>query len=224
MSIGKTKLIVGLGNPGKDYKNTRHNIGFEILDLLAFKSGFEFKKESKFEAELVVQNILVDYVLKSKVQNPKFEDENVSSLEPQASNQLACKLILAKPTTYMNNSGRAVQKLVKFYKIDPENILVVQDDVTLETGKLRMAFDRGAGGQHGIEDIIASLGGTKKFHRVKVGVGPDPGGDKRSDYVLSIFPKAQKDIVETMVYESYELVLKWLTEADPQQIKEIKLK
>ncbi|MDD9898826.1 MAG: aminoacyl-tRNA hydrolase [Candidatus Melainabacteria bacterium] len=212
----KTKLIVGLGNPGKDYKNTRHNIGFEVLDLIAFKSGLEFKKESKFEAELASASLSVNYKIKTKEKN---EEGEVLDCFADAHNDL--KLILVKPTTYMNNSGRAVQKLAKFYKIPAENILVVQDDVTLDAGKLRMAFDRGAGGQHGIEDIIACLGGTKKFHRIKLGVGPDPGGDRRSDYVLATFPKKEKDIVEQMIYESYELALKWLTEHDPQQIKSI---
>lgn len=229
----KTKLIIGLGNPGKDYNNTRHNIGFAVLDGFAFKQGLSFKKEKKFEAEVVMGDFIVEYSLKTKSNKntdvnslpEKLPDARISSDERNAAAgtlQVGCKLILAKPITFMNNSGRAVTKLAQFYKIATEDILVIHDDVSMDTGKLRMAFERGAGGQHGVEDIIANVG--KKFHRLKLGVGPDPGGEIRADYVLSSFPKKEKKLVDTMTQEAIELIIKWLSELeDIQQIETIRL-
>lgn len=178
----RTKLIVGLGNPGTEYNGTRHNIGFRVLDVLANKLDLKFKKETKLRADVAT------YIT-----------------------ELGSKVILAKPLTFMNNSGEAVSKLMKFYKIPATNILVVHDDVSMDTGKLRPAFDRGAGGQHGIEDIIEKLGGSKAFHRLKFGVGPDPGGEARADYVLSKFPKKEAELIEATISAAIELIEKWVT-------------
>jgi peptidyl-tRNA hydrolase, PTH1 family len=228
MSIDKkTKLIIGLGNPGKNYDKTRHNIGFAILDELAFKQGLSFSKEKKFEAEVATVDLKLEYSLKSK-KPKKTEDPALDchvGTSPSRNDESICndvKIILAKPTTFMNNSGRAVSKLAKFYKIAPEDILVIHDDVSLDTGKLRMAFNRGAGGQHGVEDIMASIG--KNFYRIKAGVGPDPGGDTRADYVLSIFPKKERETIAAMLSDSIELIYQWLTELeDPQLIESLKV-
>ncbi len=167
------KLVVGLGNPGKKYSATRHNIGFAVVESILSTRGLSLRKESKFEAEIA----------------------------------LADQLIFAMPTTFMNNSGRAVQKLMQFYKIASEDILVVHDDVSLDLGKLRFSFDRGAGGQHGVEDIIEKLGGSKKFHRLRIGVGPDPGGEQRADYVLSKFADGEATKV---IEKAAQLVVDWL--------------
>jgi PTH1 family peptidyl-tRNA hydrolase len=167
------KLVVGLGNPGKKYSGTRHNIGFAVLDYLLLAQGVNARKESKFDAEIV----------------------------------LLGANIFAMPTTFMNNSGRAVQKLMQFYKIASEDILVVHDDVSLDLGKLRFSFDRGAGGQHGVEDIIEKLGGSKSFHRLRIGVGPDPGGEERADYVLSKFAEGEATKVTE---KAAQLVMDWL--------------
>lgn len=181
MPTNSTKLIIGLGNPGAKYEATRHNIGFRVLDVLAAKYAVKFKKETKFRSEVAL------YSLESGI-----------------------KLILVKPLTYMNESGDAVSKLMKFYKIPPEQVLVVQDDVSMDTAKLRMAVNRGAGGQHGIEDIMLKLGGLKSFHRIKFGVGPDPGGDRRADYVLSDFPKEQSEILNNAISESLSMIESWV--------------
>ena len=117
----------------------------------------------------------------------------------------------------MNDSGRAISKIMKFYKIEPKDLLIIHDDVSLETGKLRMAFDRGAGGQHGIEDTINALG-SKAFYRLKFGVGPDPGGDRRADYVLSTFPKKEKELLEDTKKEARHQITAWLLNEDPQQL------
>ncbi len=170
------KLIIGLGNPGAKYKASRHNIGFEVVEYLLLAEGVSARKETKFEAELM----------------------------------LIGQVVYAKPTTYMNNSGRAVQKIMQFYKINSEDLLVVHDDVSIDLGKLRFSYDRGAGGQHGVEDIIEKFGGAKNFHRLRIGVGPDPGGDIRGDYVLERFPADQAEIVSRVISKSSSLVKDWL--------------
>ena len=172
------KLIVGLGNPGSDYDGTRHNIGFEVLDLIAKKYGLVFEKNKKFKS-LVAKGT---------------------------------GFMLLKPLTFMNHSGTAVSKLAGFYKIPHENILVIHDDVSIEFGKIRESFNRGAGGQHGVEDIISKLGGSKNFHRLRIGVGPDPGGDKRADYVLSKFSEEEIEGLSEIFNQAMGLGYRFLRE------------
>lgn len=245
MESHRIKLIIGLGNPGNKYKNTRHNIGFETLDLLASRFKLNFSNEKKFESEFASGEIEINYKLSKKIKVPvkesveklvqeEVQDENGETKvvektitetrtsykkETQEEDKsFKCKLLLAKPQTFMNDSGRAAVKLMQFYKIKPEEILVIHDDVSLDTGKLKMAFNSGAGGQHGIEDIIEKLGGNKKFHRLKFGVGPDPGGDRRANYVLGTFPKAEQELLEESKNQALTLVQAWLTNEDHQQI------
>lgn len=174
------KLVVGLGNPGKKYAGTRHNIGFVIIQKFLEARGAKALQKDKFEAEIVQVDI---------------DGEQV---------------IFAMPQTFMNLSGSAVQKISKFFKIDKKDILVIHDDVALDFGRLRLVFDRGAGGQHGVEDIMERFGGSKAFHRLKVGVGPDPGGEYRADYVLENFPKAEAERYEQVVAKSLEVIGDWL--------------
>ncbi len=152
--------------------------------------------------------VLLDALAKKHQLNFKAEKKFKAEIA------LTKDLILAKPTTFMNHSGDALIKLMQFYKIPLENILIIHDDVSMETGKLRMAFNRGAGGQHGVEDIILKLGDTKAFHRLKFGVGPDPGGDLRAAYVLSKFPETQKELLEKTLGDAITAVDKWLQERD----------
>jgi peptidyl-tRNA hydrolase, PTH1 family len=170
------KLIVGLGNPGSKYDETRHNIGFRILDFYAGTQGLKFEDNKKFKSLIA--------------KGPG--------------------LILLKPQTYMNLSGTAVAKVSGFYKIPHENILVIHDDVSIEFGKIRESFNRGAGGQHGVEDIISSFGGSKNFHRLRIGIGPDPGGDKRADYVLSKFSDFEEEKLLGIFIKSLEVTSKFL--------------
>ena len=248
METKKIKLILGLGNPGSKYDNTRHNIGFEVLDALASKFNLNFNNEKKFSAECASSDITINYTLSKKIKVPvkesiektvseevTNEDGEVSVIEKTISElrinykketqeenkSFELKLILAKPQTYMNDSGKAAVKLMQFYKIKPAEVLVIHDDVSLDTGKLKMAFNSGAGGQHGVEDILEKLGGNKGFHRVKFGVGPDPGGERRADYVLKTFPKAQKELVEETINQAQDLIQAWLIEEDHQQIKRL---
>lgn len=158
-------IIAGLGNPGKQYAQTRHNVGFDTIDILADK-----------------YNISVD-TKKHKALCGK------GMIEGQ-------KVVLAKPQTFMNLSGESVRELVDFYKIDPEEeLIVIYDDISLEPGQLRIRPKGSAGGHNGIKNIIAHLG-TQVFKRVKVGVGEKPKGYDLADYVLSRFPKDERVLME----------------------------
>ncbi len=148
-------LIVGLGNPGRKYQNTRHNAGFLLLNALAKEMGITF---SRLQSKALVTHGL---------------------LEGQ-------KVILAKPQTYMNLSGEAVGALMKFYKLPPEALLVVYDDVDLPFGALRMRPKGGAGGHKGMASIIQHLG-TQNFPRLRIGIDRPPGRTDAAAYVLQDF-------------------------------------
>lgn len=162
LSQNETWLIVGLGNPGREYAHTRHNAGFRALDLLAEK-------------------------LDCKVDKLKFQ-----GLYGQASYR-GKKLLLLKPQTYMNLSGRSVLQLSAFYRVPPKNIIVMFDDISLEPGRLRVRADGSAGGHNGIKSIIQELG-CQDFPRVKIGVGAKPHPDfDLANWVLSGFtPQEEK--------------------------------
>lgn len=152
----ETWLIVGLGNPGREYEKTRHNAGFRALDILAEKLG-------------------------CKVDKAKFQ-----GLYGQV-NFKGRKLLLLKPQTFMNLSGRSVLQLSAFFHVPPQNIIVLFDDISLVPGNLRIRKDGSAGGHNGIKSIIAELG-SQDFPRVKIGVGAKPHPDyDLADWVLSSF-------------------------------------
>jgi PTH1 family peptidyl-tRNA hydrolase len=145
------KLVVGLGNPGKKYENTRHNIGFLFLDYLAKEYGLSWKEEKKFKAQVAVNG----------------------------------DLILAKPQTFMNLSGTSVAKLVDYYDVTLEDLVVVHDDVDLESLNYKYQLGRGSAGHNGVKDIISKLG-SNEFWRLRIGVGR-PGNNRYdvNTYVLS---------------------------------------
>ena len=167
------KLITALGNPGSEYKNTRHNIGFDVLDTFCEKYKISKKKEDKFSSWYGKGNVVLG--------NNQYD------------------LILAWPTTFMNNSGNAVSKLLSWFKLEPKDLIVVHDEVAINLGKVRLNFDSGAAGHHGVESIIQMIGGVKEFTRLRVGVGPDPGGDKRRDFVLERFTSDEEIIVNKVI-------------------------
>ena len=149
-------LIVGLGNPGKDYTRSRHNAGFRALDILARKLG-------------------------CKVDKGKFQ-----GLYGQC-NYSGRKLLLLKPMTYMNLSGRSVLQLSAYFQVPPQRIIVLFDDISLAPGRLRVRPDGSAGGHNGIKSIIAELG-SQEFPRVKIGVGSKAHPEQDlADHVLSTF-------------------------------------
>ncbi|MDD3128875.1 MAG: aminoacyl-tRNA hydrolase [Candidatus Izemoplasmatales bacterium] len=149
------QLVVGLGNPGKKYSNSKHNVGFMAIDSFAGIKNVKFKKSIKFNAEIA-----------------EYKDT-----------------ILAKPTTFMNNSGYSILKIMQYYNIDIDSILVIYDDVALPLTKLRLRYKGSAGGHNGIKSIIAHLG-SDNFKRIRVGIDKSQNKDMK-DYVLSDFSKAE---------------------------------
>ncbi len=163
------KFIIGLGNPGSEYKETRHNIGFALLDSLA----------ELFSSEGKLSNMKQPSKLKSSL--VEFPADN---------------LILVYPQTYMNLSGQAVRAIADWYKVsDLKNLLIVHDDVALPLGQIKLIDGGGAGGQHGVESIFEHFGGSKNFRRLKFGVGPDPGGERRASYVLGKFREDELELL-----------------------------
>lgn len=140
-------LIVGLGNPGEKYKNTRHNIGFEVLDEFARKLGVHgsWFIDKKFKSQLIKVN------------------------ELPANNH---QLLLVKPQTYMNKSGLSVSAVAKYFKVDPKDIVIVHDELDLLLGHIKIRLGGSDAGHHGVESIMNSLG-TDQFIRVRLGIGQD---------------------------------------------------
>lgn len=162
-------LVVGLGNPGQKYQNTRHNMGFLTVELLAERKGVKLNRV-KFKS---AYNIL---------------------------NFAGCKCLVMKPQTYMNLSGEAVREAAQFYKIPPDRVLVIYDDVSLPVGKLRVRPSGSAGGHNGIKNIIAHLG-TQDFPRIRIGTGaPAGGGEEMVDWVTGVPSQAERKIL----FESFE--------------------
>lgn len=166
-SGGVQWLLVCLGNPGKEYANTRHNIGFLAADALEKRTGVKFNK-LKYRA------------LTGEV-----------TLGGQ-------RVLVVKPQTYMNLSGEAVKLAGGFYKIPPERILVLYDDVSLPLGKLRIRASGSAGGHNGIKNIIAHLG-TDAFPRIKVGVGAPQREDGLVDWVIGSFTASERKVVDEAI-------------------------
>ena len=166
-SGGVQWLLVCLGNPGKEYANTRHNIGFLAADALEKRAGVKFNK-LKYRA------------LTGEV-----------TLGGQ-------RVLVVKPQTYMNLSGEAVKLAGGFYKIPPERILVLYDDVSLPLGKLRIRASGSAGGHNGIKNIIAHLG-TDAFPRIKVGVGAPQREDGLVDWVIGSFTASERKVVDEAI-------------------------
>ena len=167
-------LIAGLGNPGKEYENTRHNAGFLVLDTLAQKLGADLS-ERKHRA------LCGKAVIGGQ------------------------KVILLKPQTYMNSSGESIRAAADYYKVPPEDILVVYDDISLAPGQLRIRAKGSAGGHNGIKSIIAHLG-TQEFPRVKVGIGEKPPRMDLADYVLGHFSSGEKKIMEEAAKEGADAI------------------
>lgn len=147
------RLLVGLGNPGAEHMRTRHNAGFWFIDALARREGVRFGNESKLHGETA--KIIVDG-------------------EP---------LWLFKPTTFMNKSGIALAAALRYWKIEPEEMLVAHDDLDLPPGTARLKFDGGHGGQNGLRDTFAHLG-HGKFHRLRIGIGHPGHKDRVTSWVL----------------------------------------
>lgn len=168
------KLIVGLGNPGKQYEKTRHNVGFFVIDELCGKLNVDLNKKK-------CRAIYGTYLYKGE------------------------KIILAKPQTYMNLSGEAVQSLMHFYQIPVGDLIVIHDDLDLPVGKLRLRRQGSSGGQKGMGNIIDRLH-VSVIDRIRIGIGNNKLIDTR-DYVLSSFHGEEKEAIEAAVRKAAEAVI-----------------
>ena len=168
------KLVVGLGNPGQKYQKTRHNIGFMVIDDLLKDAGAQPRFESRFNAEVALLNVG------------------------------GTKVCLVKPSTFMNLSGEAISKIMHYYDIPVEDLLVIVDDVNLETGKLRLRETGGHGGHNGLRNIIGLLH-TEAFKRIRIGV--DNNTNMPLDqYVLGQFSQDQLIVLSKAIMQSKEIV------------------
>ena len=154
-------LVVGLGNPGPNYARTRHNLGFVVADLLAERMGSKFKVHKRSGAEIITGRLG------------------------------GASVVLAKPRTYMNESGRQVAPLAKFYSVPPSDIIVIHDELDLEFGRVRLKLGGGEGGHNGVRSVAAALG-TKDFLRVRIGIGRPSGRKDPAAFVLENFTTAER--------------------------------
>jgi len=174
-------LIVGLGNPGKKFQKTRHNLGFRVIDEFFIKNRdvhnfSDFKFEKKFQA-LIAEG--------------KFNNK---------------KIILAKPQAFMNLSGKGAKLLISFYKLPTDNLWIIHDDIDIPLGKIRIVKGRGAAGHRGIESIIRGLK-TKDFVRFRIGIQPKSGKPKNIEkFVLQKFKKEEEKIVKKVINETIEVI------------------
>lgn len=168
-------IIVGLGNPGRQYENTRHNCGFDAVDVLAEKHGCQMKKLR----------------FKSTTGECRIGDK---------------RCLLMKPSTYMNNSGQAVVEAINFYKIQPEQVIIIFDDISLDVGRMRIRQKGSDGGHNGMKNIIY-LAGSDQFPRIKLGVGKKPHPDyDLKDWVLGKFSSADRKLIDVVLKNSAEAV------------------
>jgi PTH1 family peptidyl-tRNA hydrolase len=173
-------LIAGLGNPGAQYRQTRHNVGFMAVDRLAARLGVTF---SRLESKALVTK--ADYQ--------------------------GCRLVLAKPHTFMNLSGQPISSLARFYKVPYEHLLVTYDEVDLPLGTLRMRPDGGSAGHKGMGSIIERLG-TQEFPRLRVGVSRPPGRMEAAAYVLQDFSASEKAQLNAALDSVVDAILVFVTE------------
>lgn len=166
------KLIVGLGNPGREYEQTRHNAGAWFVEQLARQQGASLSEESKFHG--LTGRIILD----------------------------GRDIRLLVPTTFMNRSGQAVAAMLNFYKIDIEEVLVAHDELDIESGTARFKQGGGHGGHNGLRDIISSCGNNKNFHRLRIGIGHPGSASKVTGYVLNKAPTAEQQQIEAAIDEA----------------------
>ena len=174
------KLVVGLGNPGRPYEGTRHNVGFATVDLLAKRHGATWEAAPR-------------------------------GIEAFIARWRAQDVVLAKPLTFMNNSGSAVQALLQFYKIEAPDSLVVFDEAQLETGRLRVRPDGSSGGHNGLKSVIASLG-TEQVPRLRIGVGRGDGRRDLADHVLAKFEPEEREAIADAIERAADAAETFVTD------------
>src|SRR5690349_4174369 len=160
-------LVVGLGNPGPQYATTRHNLGFLVADILSDRLGSGFKVHKKSGAEV-------------------------------ATGRLGGRsVVLAKPRCYMNESGRQVGPLAKFYSVPPADVVVIHDELDIDFGRIRLKFGGGVAGHNGLRSVSSALG-TNDFQRVRIGIGRPPGNKSGAAFVLENFTSTERPEVGTI--------------------------
>lgn len=179
------KLVVGLGNPGREYLATRHNVGFEVINHLAARFGW--MKPEDF-----------DRLAKAKFDSLMYDGPFGTE-----------KIVLLKPTTFMNLSGRAVQSALAFYQLAPTDIMIVLDDVALPAGKIRIRTGGSSGGHNGLKDIEQSLG-TDQYPRLRIGIDAPPPRIPQRDYVLGQFSDEQRPKIEAAYKRATDAIVTWI--------------
>lgn len=174
------KLIVGLGNPGRKYEDTRHNVGFLVIDALA----------EKYDAEWEFKKLFISDLAKIEIGNKT--------------------LLLAKPQTFMNLSGKTIAKLMRKKGFDAKDILVLFDDGDLDFGKVRFRDTGSSGGQRGMQSIIELVDGGKDINRVKIGIGRIPGMSLDEKWVLGKWDPEQKKMLPEVIGKAIAEIEKWL--------------
>ena len=185
------KLIVGLGNPGREYAGTRHNVGFEVLDQLAMKLGLVFNP--------------ADF---DRTARTSFEGLTIDGPATFASGQQE-RVFLLKPMTYMNLSGRSVQAAKAFYQLSNADLIVALDDIALPCGAIRLRAAGSTGGHNGLRDLERALG-TSSYARLRVGIDSPPPRAPQKDYVLGRFSEEQRKRLSPAIDRAAEALLMWI--------------
>ncbi|AYG01396.1 aminoacyl-tRNA hydrolase [Lactococcus allomyrinae] len=181
-----TKMVVGLGNPGSKYEKTKHNMGFMALDLLAKELGVTFSEEKPFMS--LVGSTFVN----------------------------GEKVFLVKPLTFMNESGRAVAPLLKYYNLDSDELVIMHDDMDSPVGRVRLRQKGSSGGQNGIKSILTHVG-TQEFNRVKIGIGRPKNGMTVVNHVLSKFDEEDAGAAQDGIFRAVDAVNFYLENGDFQK-------
>lgn len=184
------KLIAGLGNPGKKYEKTRHNVGFLVINQIA--NNFQF---SIFNFQLTFGAQIAEGTINGQ------------------------KALLAKPQTFMNDSGETVKKIADYYKIKPEDIWIVHDDIDLPLGEFKISRGQGSAGHKGVQSVINELG-TKEFNRVRLGICPKQGKPANvEDFVLQKFSREEKETIEKALEDLLKSDLNNLFKSDFNKLR-----
>ena len=168
------KVVVGLGNPGREYQDTRHNVGFAVIDEIA-------KRYSADVTSVKFKSLYTDIRIKNS------------------------KVLLVKPTTYMNNSGQALREVMDFYKLDPSDILVIYDDIDIPIGKIRVRKKGSSGSHNGLRSIVKHLG-SEEFPRIRVGIGRPDERISLTNYVLGKFSEDERIDINKAIKNSADAV------------------
>lgn len=214
--------IVGLGNPGKRFEGTRHNVGFEVIDSLRKNGGSKLLEKScsssssLSSSSLRLQNnssvnseisdvVLAEYIVNDEEENEGDDDESKS---PSSSTRVSRKIVLAKPQTFMNVSGTAVRKIMRKYRVPIENVLVVYDDLDTKVGQIRIKKSGSHGGHNGIRDILDIPRVKNAFPRVRVGIGrPENESVQVYEHVLSKFREEERGEIDKAVEKAAAAVV-----------------